>query len=119
AVAPAVAHAALASIVDTVGAPVLVHCCAADVPLDLLQRAGVAAVSVDLSLIGDSGKGLDRLGELIDAGIGVFAGAVPSLGAPPTSAAVAARVTEVWQRLGFELDRLPAQVVVTPTCGLA
>jgi methionine synthase II (cobalamin-independent) len=119
-VAPATAEAALRSIVEAVGVPVIVHCCAADVPLDLLHRAGVAAVSLDLSLIDSSSTaGLDRLGELIDAGVGLLAGAVPTGGPLPSSTAVAASITQVWQRLGFELARLPAQVVVTPTCGLA
>ena len=28
-------------------------------------------------------------------------------------------MTALWRRLGFALDGLPAQVVVTPACGLA
>ena len=36
-----------------------------------------------------------------------------------TGAAVADSVTDVWQKLGFPLPRLPEQVVVTPACGLA
>jgi methionine synthase II (cobalamin-independent) len=119
-VAPALAQSALRSIVDAVGVPVIVHCCAPDVPLDLLAGAGVAAVSLDLALFDASGKvALDRLGELLDAGIGLFAGAVPSLGAPPAPTKVADGIVQLWQRLGFALSGLPAQVVVTPACGLA
>jgi methionine synthase II (cobalamin-independent) len=32
---------------------------------------------------------------------------------------VADRITTLWRRLGFPLDRLGGQVVVTPACGLA
>jgi hypothetical protein len=76
-------------------------------------------VSLDLGLL----KDLDPLGEAIEAGIGLFAGAVPTLpaaGAPPPDGKTAAeRVRKVWQRLGFPVAQLGAQVVVTPACGLA
>ena len=64
------------------------------------------AAAVDLALVGD----LDPLGELLDAGLGLFAGA-----AAPTADAV----RRLWRDIGFPLERLPAQVVVTPACGLA
>jgi methionine synthase II (cobalamin-independent) len=113
------ARATLAGIVEAVGVPVVVHCCAPDVPLEVVRGAGAAGVSLDLATVSD----LDALGEALDAGLGLFAGAVdtraPSAAGPPTSAQVAARVREVWAKLGFPADRLPAQVVVTPACGLA
>ncbi|HEV7899825.1 MAG TPA: methionine synthase [Planosporangium sp.] len=113
------ARSALASIVDAVGVPVVVHCCAPDVPIDLVHRAGAAAVALDLTLLGD----LDPLGEALDAGLGLIAGAVDtralSNGRPPSSAQAASRVREVWAKLGFPASRLPQQVVVSPTCGLA
>ncbi|HLL67198.1 MAG TPA: methionine synthase [Micromonosporaceae bacterium] len=117
-VQPAVVRAALTSVIDAVGVPVVLHCCAPDVPLDLLREAGAAAVAVDLALVGD----LDPLGELIDAGLGVFAGAadprVSSAARPPSSTEIADRIREVWRKLGFPAAKL-AQVVVTPSCGLA
>ena len=82
-------------------------------------------MSVDLSLLDvRRRRQLDALGELIDAGLGLFAGrraaSTPADGAqPPSAVAAAQQVTDVWRRLGFPLDRLAAQVVVTPTCGLA
>jgi len=113
------AEAVLRSIVEAVGVPVVVHCCAPGVPMSLIRAAGAAALSFDLDLVDD----LDPLGELVDAGLGVFAGAVatqaPSAGHPPASAEVADRVKTLWRRLGFPVDRLAAQVVVTPACGLA
>jgi hypothetical protein len=96
----------LSTVVDAVGVPVVAHCCAADVPLGLLRDAGAAAVAVDLALVEE----LDPLGELLDAGLGLFAGrAEPDADALRT----------LWRDLGFPAERLPVQVVVTPACGLA
>jgi methionine synthase II (cobalamin-independent) len=113
------AAGALRTVVTAAGVPVVVHCCADDVPLRVMRDAGAAAVALDLALLPD----LDPLGEALDAGLGLFAGAVPtrppSDGRAPTSAAIADRVRTVWTRLGFPAERLPRQVVVTPACGLA
>jgi methionine synthase II (cobalamin-independent) len=112
------ARATLRSVVDAVGVPLIVHCCARGVPLELIWESGAAGVAIDLDLLED----LDSLGEAIDAGLGLFAGAVPTMAptaaAEPTSARAAEGVREVWSKLGFGLDRLARQVVVTPACGL-
>ncbi|MEU1845102.1 methionine synthase [Micromonospora sediminicola] len=114
-----VARALLGGVIEAAGAPTLVHCCAPDVPLELIRSAGAVGVALDLSLL----TGLDPLGEAIDAGLGLLAGAAPTLppagGRAPTSAEVAARVRRVWDQLGFPRRRLAEQVVVTPACGLA
>ncbi|MFD6262272.1 methionine synthase [Micromonospora chalcea] len=114
-----VARALLRNVIDAAGVPALVHCCAPDVPLDLIRSAGAVGVALDLSLVTE----LDPLGEAIDAGLGLLAGAAPTLppasGRAPTSAEVADRVRRVWDRLGFPRRRLAEQVVVTPACGLA
>jgi methionine synthase II (cobalamin-independent) len=109
----------LKSIVDTVGVPVVMHCCDRDVPLSLLADAGAVAISLDLSRVPTDPAGMDALGTLLDAGVGLFAGAVPTQGAVPTSAAVASAVETLWRRLGFPMAQVPGQVVVTPACGLA
>jgi hypothetical protein len=115
-VEPATVRDSIAALVRAVDGPVVVHCCAAGVPYGLLRDAGVAGVSVDLDLVGD----LDALGEVLDAGIGLFAGAVSPLASPvPGSDAVASRVLDLWRKLGFPLSRVAEQVVVTPSCGLA
>jgi methionine synthase II (cobalamin-independent) len=115
------ARETLASIVESAGVDVIVHCCAPDPPLSLFRDAGARAVSFDLTLLEEAAAAqLDALGEVIDAGLGVLAGVVPSTGGErPSSLVAAQRVTTVWRRLGFGPDRLAAQVVVTPTCGLA
>jgi hypothetical protein len=97
----------------------VVHCCAPDVPLEVIRSAGAAAVGLDLDLV----EKLDPLGEAVDAGLGLFAGAAPAVPPPagraPSSAQVADRVRQLWDRLGFPRPRLAEQVVVTPACGLA
>jgi methionine synthase II (cobalamin-independent) len=119
AVAAPEAADALRTVVDATGVPVVVHCCAPDVPLQVVRDAGAAAVALDLALVED----LDPLGEALEAGLGLFAGAAPtrppSNGQAPSSKAIAERVRTLWTRLGFPAERLPQQVVVTPACGLA
>ncbi|MGR6317718.1 methionine synthase [Micromonospora soli] len=114
-----VARALLRDVIEAAGVPTLVHCCAPDVPLELIRSAGAAGVALDLALVTD----LDPLGEAIDAGLGLLAGAAPALppsgGRAPSSAQLADRVRKVWDQLGFPRRRLPEQVVVTPACGLA
>ncbi|MCW3844067.1 methionine synthase [Micromonospora yasonensis] len=119
AVESGVAGALLREVIAAAGAPTVVHCCAPDVPLDLIRAAGAVGVALDLGLVTD----LDPLGEAIDAGLGLLAGAAPTVPPPdgraPTSAQVADRVRRIWDRLGFPRRRLAEQVVVTPACGLA
>ncbi|MEU8182158.1 methionine synthase [Micromonospora sp. NPDC049044] len=113
------AAALLRTVVDAVGVPTLVHCCAPDVPLELIRSAGAVAVALDLDLV----TKLDPLGEALDAGLGLLAGAAPTrppaAGGGPTSAQIADRVRQVWDRLGFPRRQLAEQVVITPACGLA
>ncbi|HTW19448.1 MAG TPA: methionine synthase [Mycobacteriales bacterium] len=114
-----VAEAAIARVIAAAGpTPVVVHCCAANPPLRLLRDAGAAAVGVDL-LVGAPDH--DQLGELVEAGVGLWLGVVPSLGpgVPPTPREAADRVRRIWGELGFAPERLPELVTVTPSCGLA
>ena len=119
AVEPPDAAGALRTIVEKVGVPVVAHCCAPGVPLDVLRDSSAAAIALDLSLL----KDLDPLGEAIEAGVGLFAGAAPTRlpgdGRAPSGKQVAERVSKLWSRLGFPAARLAEQVVVTPACGLA
>ena len=110
-----VARDRLRAVVEAAGAPVVVHCCAPEVPIGLLRQAGATGVALDLAL----NPRLDPLGEALDAGFGLFAGAVPAVGRPPAAASVAGTVKELWHKLGLPADRLAEQVVVTPACGQA
>jgi hypothetical protein len=113
------AASGLRVITEAVGVPVIVHCCAPDVPLQVVRDGGAAAVALDLSLL----KDLDPMGEFLEAGFGLLAGTVPtrppSAGRVPSSAKAAERVRAFWSKLGFPARRLPEQVVITPACGLA
>jgi cobalamin-independent methionine synthase catalytic subunit len=110
-----VARDRLRLVVASAGVPVVVHCCAPDVPVPLLREAGTVGVALDLSL----NPPLDPLGEALDAGYGLFAGACPAVGPPPPSASVAATVTDLWHKIGLPAERLAEQVVITPACGQA
>jgi hypothetical protein len=99
-----VARAALSSVFSAAGVPVVAHCCAPNVPLELLCSAGALGVALDLALVSD----LDALGSQIDVGMGLFAGVTK-----------ASDVEDLWRKLGFPLGSLPVQVVVTPPCGLS
>ncbi|HEY8452085.1 MAG: methionine synthase [Micromonosporaceae bacterium] len=116
AVEKATATDVLGAVIEAAGVPVVVHCCAPGVPVGLVREAGAVAVALDLSLLED----LDPLGEALDAGFGLLAGAVPALGdAPPQAGQIADRVRDLWRRLGLPEERCAAQVVVTQACGLA
>nr|BFE62882.1 methionine synthase [Dactylosporangium thailandense] len=106
---PSVARSALSAVIAAAGVPVVVHCCAPSVPLSLLREAGAVGVALDLSLLRD----LDALGEQLDTGMGLLAGV-----SGRTAAAQADQVRDLWRKLGFPPKSLPAQVVVTPPCGL-
>ena len=117
AVEPQAVREGLATVLDAVGVPVVVHCCATAPPVGLLADAGAAAVSVDMTQRLD----LDEAGALVEANVALWLGVVPTLGpgVPPTVRAVLAPVREMWRRLTFAPERLAASVVLTPACGLA
>ena len=106
----------LGVLVEALAAPVVVHCCAPRVPLDLFRAAGAAAVSFDLGLVQD----LDAVGSAVDAGLHLFPGVVPATDTElPAPRSTASRVQAWWRELGFPADDLSAAVTLTPSCGLA
>lgn len=112
----------LRQVVSGLGVPVVVHCCAPNVPLRLLAEAGVRAVSLDLTLLDlDDVPAVDAFGEYLDGGGRMIAGVVPATGEPRPDLAerAAERITGLWQRLGLAPERLPEQVSVATTCGMA
>jgi methionine synthase II (cobalamin-independent) len=94
----------------------VLHCCAADPPLEVLLRTGVDGLSLDLSKLGV--RHWEILAAAIEDGSRLWAGALPTTGAAPGPAAVAESVRLPWRRLGL-LAPLLAGVVITPACGLA
>lgn len=96
----------------------VVHCCAPDVPVGLLRRAGAGALAVDLSTL--TAAQHDDLGEAVEAGTGLLAGVVPATDARlGDDKAVLSPLRQLWDRIGLDQALLPTAVAVTPTCGLA
>lgn len=116
------ADAALRRVVEAAhgaGATVVVHCCAADVPVALLRGTGADALSFDLALARTADGAADAWAEAFDAGTDLWPGAFPSVDATVDAAAVRRRVEAWFDRLGFGEDAWHDRVVVTPSCGLA
>lgn len=95
-----------------------VHCCAPDVPVDLVRASGATFVSIDILQADDA---LDQsLGRAWEAGTGILVGTIPSTGAGEIGdTRASAPLRDLLHRLGLDDDRWLAQVAVTPTCGLA
>ncbi len=95
----------------------VVHCCGAHPPVDLLVTAGAGAVSLDATLLTPQED--EAIGVAVEQGRGLLLGVVPPTDARLDLATLAEPVRVLWRRLGFDHDRLPTTVVVTPTCGMA
>lgn len=102
---------AVASELDTV-----LHCCARQAPVALFVRAGARALSLDLTLVDHAGW--DDLATAVEGGTTLYAGVVPTRGALPHPTETASVLTKRWLELGLPAKQL-ADVVITPTCGLA
>jgi methionine synthase II (cobalamin-independent) len=96
----------------------VVHCCAPRPPVALLRKAGAGALSLDAGVLTPYDD--DAIGEAVESGAGLLLGLVPSTDAPLSDlGAILEPAKALWRRLGMEPDRMPAAVVVTPSCGLA
>jgi len=110
--APALAE--VLGAISSAGATSVVHCCAADIPIDLLRKTGAQGISVDLSVL--SAEGIDGVATALDAGLWVFLGIVPTSPAELTEKQVVERVERFLDMVGLDpTDRL----VLSPGCGLA
>lgn len=98
------------------GTPVVVHCCAAGAPVDLLRRAGVAGVSLDLDQLVLTDW--DALGSGMEQGLDLWLGALPTDRALSADE-VARRTLRPLRQLGLEPGLLTSRLVLTSTCGLA
>ncbi|WP_026918268.1 vitamin-B12 independent methionine synthase [Gordonia shandongensis] len=113
----------LASTAAIIGAPTVVHSCAAP-RWELVRLLPDLVAGVDLSLISD-GRDLDALGEYLDAGRVLVAGVIPvdagtSRGEPDALVDDAAgRLAGLVDRIGLPRSVLTGQVTVAPACGLA
>ena len=112
-----VVEQALAVVVQAAGVPVGVHCCAAEVPVGLLRRAGASMVGLDAALLTDRDE--DALGEAIEAGTVLGFGLVPTGGNLSDPAGTVLPLRRLGERLGLSAEVLARSVLVTPGCGLA
>ncbi len=102
--------------IEAAGAVPLAHCCAGDVPVDLLRGAGARGVSVDVSALAPSAY--DGLATALEAGEWLLLGVVTST--PPSGAADDRAPIGLAHRFLDMLGLGPTDTtVVTPTCGLA
>ena len=113
-----VASQRLATVLAAPSAPTVVHCCGrAAAAFDEIRAAGATSISFDLGQL--PVRETDRIAELAEAGLGLLVGAVPTDVGPATPRQTARDVVAMWRRTGLAADQLPAQVVITPACGLA
>ncbi|MCE5292802.1 MAG: methionine synthase [Nocardiaceae bacterium] len=107
----------LESVIEGVGLPTTIHCCADHAPLGLFRKSSAAAVALDVSKLKTAD--LDHLGEILDAGKNLWLGLVPTAAEPQFNFKSAAEpATRLFDRLGFPKTMLDDRVVVTPACGL-
>lgn len=108
----------IVSAIRAAGGACVVHCCAANPPLEVMRVAD--AVSFDLHLSFDE----DHAAELLDRNATLFLGLVPttdqSVPSPrPVAERAARRVARQLSRWGFDSSVVGGRIVLTPTCGLA
>jgi hypothetical protein len=95
----------------------IVHCCAVDIPIELLHLAGANAISFDTALIGTRQD--DALGTAVEDGVSLWAGVVPSADAVISVPNARKPIEALASHLGIAPADLAATIVPTPTCGLA
>jgi methionine synthase II (cobalamin-independent) len=118
AIDPIVAEQVLRSVLEVAPAGGrAVHCCAADLPIELLRRAGADAISLDAAVVRTAH--LDRLGEAVEAGMSLWLGVLPATDSAVSLDLARDAVNRIWSQLGFSAAQAAAQVVPTPACGMA
>jgi len=117
AVDPTIAAEGLHDVVAAAGDRyTVVHCCAPDVPLELLRNTGVSAVSLDTTLLG--AKGWESLAASVESGVDLWAGVVPTEDTRAKVTDVIGPLVAAWRGVGLPLSDLSG-VTLTPACGLA
>ncbi len=85
-------------------AQAVLHCCAPSVPVEIAQQAGFEAVAFDLSLV----RADDDWARALESGQGLWIGSTE-----PRA------IEEFVSQLGFSIENIHEQLVVSPPCGLA
>ncbi len=73
----------LRTVLDAATEPTVVHCCAQEIPFRCITESGATAVSFDLRLLRRTDE--DAFGEAVEADLGMFVGAVPTVPATPAA----------------------------------
>jgi hypothetical protein len=108
-----------ADAVSESGAVPVLHCCARDLPFDVLTRVPLKGLSFDLTTIPSSQY--EDLGAWVESGREAWLGAVPATdphGAEPTATELTKQVLRWWARVGYQEPESMPDTVVTPGCGL-
>lgn len=113
------AETLLSTVINAVEVPVVIHCCAPSAPVALMHGAGATAVALDVTSL--EGSDFEALAEVVDQGLSLWAGVVPSSApeTPPADRELAQRVVGLWRRLDQDPARMADRTVLTPTCGLS
>jgi methionine synthase II (cobalamin-independent) len=114
-----VASGLLDDCVATVGAEVVLHSCAAELPWNMLRRSAVHAVSVDVATL--TAAELDGIGEFVESGRAVMLGVVATTppAVRPSAEEIARAAVSLTDRLGFSRSVVRDRIGITPACGLA
>lgn len=107
----------LATVIDGVDAPVLLHLCGG-IDWNVIDRVGAAGVLTDLT--GLTSADFDGVGALVERGGVLGLGAVPAVSGsrPPDVRRLVAPAVAMFDSVGLSRAQLAA-TTVTPTCGLA
>ena len=82
------AQAGLREVLSATAAPTVVHCCGMSAPLGIIRGAGADGAGIDLGVLRRGEE--EVLAEAVEAGLGIFAGAVPATPVPGAPAAASA-----------------------------
>jgi hypothetical protein len=88
AVEEADAESGLRAVLSATAAPTVVHCCGMSAPLGIIRRAGADGAGIDLGVLRRGEE--EVLAEAVEAGLGIFVGALPATPVPATPAAAPA-----------------------------
>ena len=108
---PQIVTASLHAVASATEGFSVLHCCAGDVPFELVHSSGFDAVSIDTSLYGD--ELFDVIGQAHDRKQRVFLGMNPS-----SLDAGLAYLSHLARRIGLSAQEFANTIALSPPCGL-
>jgi len=110
-VEPQIVAGSLQSVADSTEGFSVLHCCASDVPFELIYSSGFDAISIDTALFGD--ELFDVIGQAHDHKKRVFLGRNPS-----SLDTGMAYLSHLARRIGLSAQELSDTIALSPPCGL-